>query len=145
MPLPHLEGTGDLPEGVHRATLAEMLALFGNTQRRQLLTARLLRIYQDALSTGGLERFIVFGSFVTAKPDPNDIDIVLIMRDDFDLSICAVSVRKLFHHLEAQEEYGASIFWMRPSMLILETIDEFLAHWQVKRDGTGRGVIEITT
>lgn len=33
--------------------------------------------------SGNLARFIVFGSFVTAKPAPNDVDIFLLMEDSF--------------------------------------------------------------
>jgi len=32
-----------------------------------------------------LARFVVFRSFVTAKDEPNDVDIVLLMEDAFDL------------------------------------------------------------
>ena len=61
-----------------------MIARFGHgTPQRQLLTTRLLRIYDLARGTGKLERFVIFGSYVTAKPNPNDVDIILIMRDDF--------------------------------------------------------------
>ncbi len=35
--------------------------------------------YTLAMSTGHVLRFVVFGSFVTAKPGPGDIDIFLIM------------------------------------------------------------------
>jgi hypothetical protein len=49
----------------------------------------------------------------------------------------------LFDHISAAEEFGASIFWMRPSMLILETLDDFINHWQIKRDRTRRGIIEV--
>jgi hypothetical protein len=84
MPLPPFDHRGDLPEGVHRAALDEVLARFGqDTPQRQLVTARLLRVYELARKTGKLERFIIFGSYVTAKPAPNDVDIVLIMKDDF--------------------------------------------------------------
>ena len=86
MLLPPFENTGDLPAGLHRAPLREVLARFGaGTARRQEVAARLLRVYESARATDGLARFIIFGSFVTSKPDPNDVDIILVMRDDFDL------------------------------------------------------------
>ena len=84
MPLPELDRYGDLPVSVHRASLDEVIARFGHgTPQRQLVTNRLLRIYDLARGTGKLERFVIFGSYVTAKPNPNDVDIMLIMRDDF--------------------------------------------------------------
>ncbi len=63
---------------------------------------------------------IIFGSYITAKPDPNDVDVVLVMRDDFELQACDDTTRRLFDHTEATEEFGASIFWLRPSMLFLQ-------------------------
>jgi hypothetical protein len=44
------------------------------------------RIYKLAISTGHLGRFIVFGSFITAKIEPNDVAIFLLMNDSFDVS-----------------------------------------------------------
>jgi hypothetical protein len=79
MPLPEFNSLGDLPEGVHRATFDETLARFGQESlQRQFVTARLSRIYELARRTGSLERFVIFGSYVTAKPDPNDVDIILV-------------------------------------------------------------------
>jgi hypothetical protein len=145
MPLPHFEKTGDLPEGLHLATLEEVLARFGTgSPRRRAVASRLLRIYRAARETGRLQKFIIFGSFVTTKPDPNDVDIILVMRDDFVLEGCAGVARKLFEHEEAEQEFGASIFWIRPSLLLLETLDEFLAYWQIKRDHTRRGIVEVS-
>lgn len=66
------------------------------------------------------------------------------MRDDFDLGECDAGARKLFRHGEAEREFGASVFWIRPSLLVLETLDDFLAHWQIKRDRTRRGIVEVT-
>ena len=144
MPLPHFERTGDLPAGLHRATLEEVLARFGTgSTRRRDVAAWLLRICRTARATRKLDRFIIFGSFITTKPDPNDVDIILVMRDDFVLENCAGVTRKLFEHEEAEEEFGASIFWIRPSLLLLETLDEFLSHWQLKRDRTRRGIVEV--
>jgi hypothetical protein len=39
---------------------------------------RLERIYNIAWATGHLARCVVFGSFVTAKLVPNDVDIFLL-------------------------------------------------------------------
>ncbi|MDI6791731.1 MAG: hypothetical protein QME81_02525 [bacterium] len=55
MPLPTLDSTGELPEGVHQATIAEIIARFGSgTPQRQAITTRLLRIYHLAQATGEL-------------------------------------------------------------------------------------------
>src|SRR5918912_4338313 len=99
MPLPIFNRAGDLPEGLHQATLDEVITRFGlGTAQRRAVTDRLRRVYELAGGTGKLERFIIFGSYVTSKPAPNDVDILLIMRDDFRLADCDEQTSKLFEH-----------------------------------------------
>jgi hypothetical protein len=50
---------------------------------RCAITARLERIYELARRTGSMQRFILFGSYVTTEPSPRDVDIFLVMRDGF--------------------------------------------------------------
>ena len=87
----------------------------------------------------GRRPLILFGSYITATPNPNDVDIVLIMRNDFDVHAYEAETRALFDHQRAAEVFEASIFWIRPALLLLETMEEFVAHWQIKRDHTRRG------
>ena len=108
------------------------------------MNTRLARIHDLAERTGHLARFIVFGSYVTAKEDPNDIDVVLVMDDEFRLEACPQESRALFDHGTAQQQLGASIFWLRPGMLLLEDVGSFVKHWQRTRDGGVRGIVEIT-
>jgi hypothetical protein len=144
MPLPQLNEAGELPAGVHQATMDEVLAQFGSgTTQRQAVTARLRHIYHLARATRKLDRLILFGSYITAKPDPNDVDIVLVMRDDFDVQACDEEGRQLFDHPRAAEVFGASVFWIRPALLVLETLEEFIAHWQITRNQTRRGIVEV--
>jgi hypothetical protein len=143
MPLPYLDTAGEMPAGLHRATIDEVVARFGSgSPRREAVASRLLRIYRTARETDRLERFIILGSFVTAKSDPNDVDIILVMRDDFVLKECVEGSRMLFEHDQAEREFGASVFWIRPSLLF-EPVEEFLAYWQVKRDRMRRGIVEV--
>jgi hypothetical protein len=34
---------------------------------------------------------------------------------------------------------------VRPAAILIGTLDEFVAHWQVKRDKTRRGIVEVIT
>src|SRR6266480_477982 len=119
MALPEFTHGGDLPEGVHEASLEEVMARFGSgSEQRRSVTATLLQVHRLAQSTGKLDRVVLFGSYVTAKLEPNDVDIVLVMRDDFVLGECSVETKVLFDHLKAEERLGASVFWIRPAMLL---------------------------
>src|SRR5438094_1940918 len=119
MALPEFNSRGDLPEGLHRATLTEIRERFGaGAEMRREATVVLLRLYELVTATGKLERFVVFGSYVTAKPEPHDVDVVLVMKDDFSLAACDEPTRVLFDHPRAEAEVGASIFWLCPSVLL---------------------------
>lgn len=146
MALPEFNDQGELPHGVHPATLEEVCARFAaGTPQREAVAGRLRRIYQVANDTGKLQRFIIFGSFVTAKPEPNDVDVVLVMRDDFKETACEGETGLLFTHGRAAAEFGASVFWVRPMHLLAVNTDDFVAQWQIKRDKTFRGIVEVRT
>jgi len=141
--LPPLTEVGELPEGVHPAPLSEVRARFGvGSVRRTALILRLERIYRVAQATGHLARFLVFGSFVTSKPEPQDVDLFLVMTDTFDASELMGDMRLLFDHSAAQAHFGASVFWIRRRAA---WPDERVAveFWQVKRGGGRRGIVEI--
>jgi hypothetical protein len=143
MGIPERGDAGDLPPGVHSAPLREVIQRFGKgTRQRVAVASRLRRIYALAMGTGHLPRFIVFGSFVTAKPSPNDVDVFLLMESGFAVNGVSGEARLLFDHGAAQAHFGASIFWpRRPAALGGE--DDAVGHWQLKRDGSRRGIIEI--
>ena len=51
---------------------------------------------------GRVGRFIVFGSFATAKPDPGDVDIFMLMEDSFDSDQVRDEAVIIFDHQVAQ-------------------------------------------
>jgi len=143
--IPAFNEMGDLPVGVHRTTLQECVGRFGaNSEQRRRVTATLDEICRLAKGTGKLERVVIFGSYVTAKREPRDVDIILVMTDDFEVESCDAITRSLFDHSQADRRFGASIFWVRPAMLLLdESLDSFVGRWQLKRDGSRRGILEV--
>jgi len=141
--LPLLGKHGDLPPSVYRATLQEVIERFGKSSvKRSVLALRLERIYRLAEKTGCLARFVVFGSFITAKPEPNDVDVFMIMEDIFDAGQLIGESRILFNHEAAQNHFGCSVFWVR-RLAALGGEQTAIEHWQIKRDGSQRGIIEI--
>src|SRR5262245_18233928 len=107
MSLPDFNAEGDLPPGVYRATMEELLVRFasGGPARQQAAKA-LHRIYELAKSTGHLERTVVFGSFATTKATPNDVDLILVMDDEFMIEACDEKATVVFDHARAQRELG---------------------------------------
>jgi hypothetical protein len=85
--IPEFRSDGNLPEGLHTATEAEITFRFGSgTPRRRRLTLRLRRWLELSRLTHA-RRFLVDGSFITAKAEPNDIDAVVLLADDFEQQI----------------------------------------------------------
>ena len=143
MALPAFNEEGDLPPGVHLATLQEIFQRFGQgTIQRRAVAERLNRIYQLAVSTGQLARIVVFGSFVTKKTDPRDVDIVLLMEDAFDLASITGEAANVFQHMEADAHFGASVFWSCRSGAIGGE-QRMIEYWQARREGGQRGIVEI--
>ena len=108
--LPEFTNEGDLPVGVHRATLEETLTWFGDSSSgRRIVAARLRKIHHLIIATGHLARCVVFGSFVTNKDEPNDVDLIFVMDDSFDVSVISGEAALLFDHQVADSHFGARL------------------------------------
>ena len=70
------------------------------------------------------------------------MDVFLLMENTFDIGQLTGEARVLFGHAAAQAHFGASVFWLR-RLAALGGEEQAIAGWQVKRDGTYRGIIEI--
>ncbi len=87
--IPLFNEHGRLPDGVHDCTLDEAAARFGGFQssdRRPVLWTRFEEFVREAKACGHVEAVLVDGSFVTAEPAPNDIDLVLIVAANHDFA-----------------------------------------------------------
>ena len=87
--IPPFRPDGYLPEGVHLAGESEAVFCFGSsTPRRRRLAVRLRRWVALAREVHA-PRFLLDGSFVTAKPEPGDIDAVILLPADFAARVAA--------------------------------------------------------
>ena len=144
MPLPEMTARGELPPGVHHASLDEVAERFGGeSAERRRCTATLRKIYDLATTTGQLDRLVLFGSYLTDKPSPNDVDLILIMTPGFEPEDAPEGCRILFDPARAQAEVGASVFWITEVNIIGMTPSEFIWGWQLTRENTLRGIVEI--
>jgi hypothetical protein len=85
--IPELQD-GVLPNGIHVCTLEEVVNTFGQfnrTDRRPRLTENLARYFTDVRNAQIATAVVIDGSYITQKPEPNDIDLILALRADFDL------------------------------------------------------------
>ena len=87
MPIPMLNEVGLLPSGIYGCDVDEVGARFGNFQssdRRPTIWRRFQEYFAEARRSGIIKELLLDGSFVTAKPDPNDIDIIVVVASDHD-------------------------------------------------------------
>jgi hypothetical protein len=103
MPIPSLDENGLLPDGIHDCTLAELKEAFGKNrwvvdtssesyrerlcpQRRSLFEV-LERYLGELRAIGFVDYVLVDGSFVTDKPDPNDVDLIVVFAASHDFNV----------------------------------------------------------
>jgi len=141
--IPEFNVDGNLPEGIHSGSAEEFLDRFAtHSARRKWLGERLKEIFAVANSTGKIERIFVWGSFVTAKESPNDVDLLLMMSEDFQLDAVPAESKHLFDYITARVRFNADIFWCKASIgeqalsLLLET-------YQLAKDFKRRGIVEV--
>ncbi len=87
MPIPDFREDGYLPEGLHRATEAEVLFRFGSPSRRRRALALQLRNWLRLARAVQSRRFFVDGSFITAKLFPGDLDAVVLLSNTFQCAL----------------------------------------------------------
>jgi hypothetical protein len=89
MPIPPLDEAGLLPPGVHDCTMEEVEQVFARFQRsdqRIRLFEKLKAYLKEVRSTGFAVALLIDGSFVTSKEEPEDIDLILVLKPDHDFS-----------------------------------------------------------
>ena len=82
------------------------------TPRRRWLGQKLSRIFELLRATGEVERILLWGSFVTAKESPEDIDLLVVMKESFDRTQLQGEVALLFDHTQARLHFHADLFWV---------------------------------
>src|SRR2546426_11461892 len=76
---------------------------------RQELLNGLRRFAASARQIAGIRRIAVLGSIVTTKPDPKDIDVLVVVADDADLAPLATCARRLQGQAQSLNR-GADVF-----------------------------------
>ena len=143
MVLPELTSEGDLPEGVQVTDWQEFRARFGaGTARRVWLFGRLQALVGLTAQTGKLRRVFVWGSFVTAKPAPKDVDILLLMDEDFEVERIAAPAQIVFDAVRAKLLFESDVFWARAS-IGEEVLRLWLDTYQISRTFQNHDIVEL--
>ena len=81
----------------------------GSEGHRQPLLGGLRRFVTAVRQLAGVRRIAILGSIVTEKPDPKDIDVLVVVADDADLTRLATCARRLQGHAQSFNR-GADVF-----------------------------------
>jgi hypothetical protein len=95
-----------------------------------------------ATSTGQLARVFLWGSFVTSKEVPNDLDVLLVMTVEFAVEAIPAQAQVVFDHVQARLRFQADVFWTKAS-LDPQVLDLWLDTYQMGKDFTRRGIVEV--
>lgn len=85
--IPPFRPDGYLPEGIYVCSDAEAIFRFGSSSRRRQRLVLRLRRWVELGRQVGAKRLLVDGSFVTAKEEPQDVDTVLLLPQDFNQQV----------------------------------------------------------
>lgn len=117
MPIPNFTEEGILPNSIHECSLAEVETVFGRFQSsdcRINLTKKLKDYINDLKSSGLGVELIIDGSYVTKVENPGDIDLILVLSEDFDYSS---DIRPFEYNLTANRAvkriYGFDVFTVK--------------------------------
>lgn len=141
--LPEFNYDGNLPEGIYLATEDEVFARFATpSARRHWLGEQLRSLLALAKSTGQLARVFLWGSFVTSKEVPNDLDVLLVMTAEFAVEAVPAQAQVVFEHVQARLRFQADVFWTKTS-IDSQVLHLWLDTYQMGKDFTRRGIVEV--
>lgn len=132
--------SGYLPQGVHFLSLEECGRLFAWNARRRFLFDGLVRAINN-LKAAGCRSVLIDGSFITAKPLPNDwdaaFDPVGVLADRVD----PILLKHDDGRRAMRAKYLGDMFpWTASSAANGPLYRQF---FQKDRDGNPKGIIEI--
>ena len=77
--IPGFDDNGNIPPGIHRASLGEIEERFGHVSEVRRAEMQSLYWLVDLAKRAEIERLVVDGSFITEVVEPNDVDCVLLL------------------------------------------------------------------
>ena len=138
--IPEYRRDGRLPAGVHPADWQEFQGRYGQTPRRESLLAGLL-LAMRLLKLAGCRAVYVDGSFVTAKPEPNDFDACWDINGVQAELVAPIFFEFTDGRAAQKEQFGGEFF---PAQLPEGgTGKDWLDFFQQDREGRSKGIVVI--
>jgi hypothetical protein len=132
--IPSFDKRGNLPPGIHPATIKEIERKFASTLHRRHLFSGLKRLLAN-LKAAGCSTFYLDGSYITSKEEPGDYDCAWDptgVTEEIDPDILqSLEVRK--------EKYYGDIFVYMPELGGFP----YLEYFQKDLDDNPKGIVKI--
>jgi hypothetical protein len=141
--LPDFTENGLLPEGRHLSTFKHFetrFVYFDMSDQRFRLFEKLRELYLEAKRSGIVKRFLVGGSVVTSKAEPNDFDCILVLDPSIELHNLPPAQYNLVSRRRARRLFGGDVFAVFEDSV---QYHELLELFQVVRGGGRKGIVEI--
>lgn len=139
--IPQFDSQGFLPQGFHDTTIQEIRSALGFTPHRNRLIDGLDRFVHIWNESGFVDYAVIDGSFVTSKPEPGDIDMLLIPIDGAFLSVNFMDLllSHSYDYAFTRNEFGCEAFVVFGS----EEIEDGLDFFSRDRHGNVRGLLRL--
>jgi predicted nucleotidyltransferase len=125
------------------ASVQEIATRFGtSTPRRQFLFRQLQNLINRLRAVGGVKQVFLFGSFVTGKASPNDIDLLVVMNGMFSTANLSSQDLDIFQHDLCRIRFHADLFWVTEAVGA-DRIEDLLDVFSRDRDGRPQSIIEV--
>lgn len=128
MPVPDFTECGLLPPGIHDCSLVEVSVALCSNQRRLEIWEGLLGFKNWANALPSPKAFLIDGSYVTDKPIPGDVDLVVDVTDCND-----ADREQWFNAWEAHHEYVKNTFHVDFYPFVVGLGNDFSAFFQYIR------------
>ncbi|MBI1928463.1 hypothetical protein HYR99_30000 [Candidatus Poribacteria bacterium] len=145
MNLPELNASGYLEASIYLASLEEVLKRFGTGTPTRERQGNLLRlIVESARKYPTIKRVLLWGSFVSAKPEPGDLDYSIVVDPRHLLTTIEPEDQRFFVPFDARIHYGVDVGYLVLFEFPPETYAEaiiFLCH---NRQRHPCGIVEVS-
>jgi hypothetical protein len=146
MPIPPLDTNGLLPSGVHSCAWPEIRERFGcfqGSDQRPRLCERLEAFARESKAAGIVKALVVNGSFVTAKPQPNDIDLVVVLAAGHDFRAdLGVSAYNVVDRGRVRRAYGFDVFVAEDGSADYAALVRFFQRVRLP-SGLSKGILKV--
>jgi hypothetical protein len=147
MAIPAFNEYGSLPEGIHDCRFDEAARRFGAFQgsdSRPRLWAKFTQFMREAKASGLVQVVLIDGSFVIRIPDPNDIDLVLVVPASHDFSADLPPAQyNIFDQKRVRRRFELDIVVVKNASENLEWAIAFF-HQIRQQPGIKKGILRLT-